>query len=125
MLSNNMMNILYFPPLHVAEEPDLSNLVVSNITSDRFSLSWQTGQKPFDNFIVELRESAMPSQAMGRVVPGDVRSTVMAGLKASTSYDIKLYGSAGAQNTQALFGVATTGISLHACVGHFAQDGIT
>ncbi|XP_056875256.1 tenascin isoform X3 [Takifugu flavidus] len=91
-----------------AEEPDLSKLVVSNVTSDRFSLSWQTGRKPFDNFIVELRESAMPSQAMGRVVPGDVRSTVMAGLKASTSYDIKLYGSAGAQNTQALFGVATT-----------------
>ncbi|XP_029693779.1 tenascin-like isoform X1 [Takifugu rubripes] len=91
-----------------AEEPDLSKLVVSNVTSDRFSLSWQTGRKPFDNFVVELRESAMPSQAMGRVVPGDVRSTVMAGLKASTSYDIKLYGSAGAQNTQALFGVATT-----------------
>lgn len=67
----------------------------------------------------------MPSQAMGRVVPGDVRSTVMAGLKASTSYDIKLYGSAGVQNTRALFGVATTGISLHACVGHFVQDGVT
>ncbi|KAK5901155.1 hypothetical protein CgunFtcFv8_026053 [Champsocephalus gunnari] len=91
-----------------AEEPDLSRLVVSNITSDRFSLSWRTGEKAFDNFIVEVRESALPSQAMGRALPRDVHSTVMAGLKASTSYDIKLYASAGGQNTQPLFEVATT-----------------
>ncbi|XP_040014026.1 tenascin-like [Xiphias gladius] len=91
-----------------AKEPDLSRLVVSNITSDRFSLSWRTGERAFDNFIVEVRESALPSQAMGRALPGDVRSTVMAGLKASTSYDIKLYASAGGQSTQPLFAVATT-----------------
>uniref|UniRef100_A0A7N8WSW7 Tenascin-like n=1 Tax=Mastacembelus armatus TaxID=205130 RepID=A0A7N8WSW7_9TELE len=91
-----------------AKEPDLSRLVVSNITSDRFSLSWQTGEKAFDNFVVEVRESALPSQAMGRSLPGDVRSTIMAGLKASTRYNIKLYASAGGQNTQPLFAVATT-----------------
>ncbi|XP_041826708.1 tenascin isoform X5 [Melanotaenia boesemani] len=92
-----------------AEEPDLSKLVVSNITSDRFSLSWRTGEKQFDKFIVEVRESALPSQAMGRALPGDVRSTVMAGLKASTSYNIKLYASDGdGQSTQPLFAVATT-----------------
>ncbi|XP_022052938.2 tenascin isoform X3 [Acanthochromis polyacanthus] len=93
-----------------AEEPDLSKLVVFNITSDRFSLSWLTGERAFDKFIVEVRESALPSQAMGRALPGDVRSTVMAGLKASTSYNIKLYASVGdgGQNTQPLFAVATT-----------------
>lgn len=118
------LHILYFS-LPVAEEPDLSRLVVSNVTSDRFSLSWQTGEKPFDNFVVELRESALPSQAMGRVVPGQARSTVMAGLKASTSYDIKLYGSAGGRNTRALFDVATTGTSLHARHVPFVQNGVT
>ncbi|XP_058472817.1 tenascin [Solea solea] len=91
-----------------AEEPDLSRLVVSNITSDRFYLSWRTRETEFDNFIVEVRESALPSQAMGRALPGDVRATVMAGLKASTSYNIKLYASSGGQNTQPLFAVATT-----------------
>ncbi|XP_037835405.1 tenascin isoform X1 [Kryptolebias marmoratus] len=92
-----------------AEEPDLSKLVVSNITSDRFSLSWRTGEKEFDQFVVEVRESALPSQAMGRTLPGGVRSTVMAGLKASTRYNIKLYASeGGGQNTQPLFSVATT-----------------
>ena len=118
------MNLSYFS-LPVADAPDLSRLVVSNVTSDRFSVSWQTGEKQFDNFIIELRESTLPSEAMGRVVPGDVRSVVMSGLKASTSYDIKLYGRAGVQNTQALFDLATTGISSHACVVHFVQDGIT
>ncbi|XP_008421677.1 tenascin isoform X3 [Poecilia reticulata] len=92
-----------------AEEPDLSNLVVSNVTSDRFSLSWRTREKAFDTFVVEVRESALPSQAMGRTLPGDVRATVMAGLKANTSYDIKLYASKdGRQNTQPLLAVATT-----------------
>ncbi|XP_056288375.1 tenascin isoform X4 [Pseudoliparis swirei] len=91
-----------------AEEPDLSRLVVSNVTSDRLYLSWRTGEKAFDVFIVEVRESALPSQAMGRTLAGDVRSAVMAGLKARTSYDIKLYASAGGQNTQPLFDVATT-----------------
>lgn len=105
------MNIFYIFLSPVAEEPDLSRLVVSNITSDRFTLSWRTGEKAFDNFIVEVRESALPSQAMGRALPGDVRSTVMAGLKASKSYNIKLYGSTGGQNTQPLFDVATTGIT--------------
>ncbi|KAF3849293.1 hypothetical protein F7725_015790 [Dissostichus mawsoni] len=94
-----------------AEEPDLSRLVVSNITSDRFSLSWRTGEKAFDNFIVEVRESALPSQAMGRALPGDVHSTVMAGLKASTSYDIKLYASA--EDVPLLGPLAASSVSPH------------
>lgn len=101
----------FFPPL-VAEQPDLSRLVISNITSDRFSLSWQTGQKTFDNFIVEVREAAAPSQAMGRTLSGDARSAVMAGLRASTQYNVKLYGSTGGQNTQPLYDVATTGTAV-------------
>ncbi|CAL8320307.1 unnamed protein product [Lota lota] len=91
-----------------AAEPDLSRLVVSNITSDRFSLSWQTGEKAFHNFIVEVRESAAPSRAMGRALSGDARATVMTGLKAATQYDIKMYASASGHNSQPLFAVATT-----------------
>ncbi|XP_031658611.1 tenascin isoform X2 [Oncorhynchus kisutch] len=91
-----------------AAEPDLSRLVVSNITSDRLSLSWRRGEKAFDNFIVEVRESALPSQAMGRTLPGAARATVMTGLKGSTTYDIKLYASSAGQNTQPLFAVVTT-----------------
>uniref|UniRef100_A0A671R250 Zmp:0000000846 n=1 Tax=Sinocyclocheilus anshuiensis TaxID=1608454 RepID=A0A671R250_9TELE len=74
-----------------AAEPDLSGLVVSNITSDTVSLSWRTGEKAFDNFIVEVRESALPTQATGRTLPaGGVRSTVLTGLRGDTRYQIKL-----------------------------------
>uniref|UniRef100_A0A8C2AR71 Zmp:0000000846 n=1 Tax=Cyprinus carpio TaxID=7962 RepID=A0A8C2AR71_CYPCA len=89
-------------------EPDLSGLVVSNITSDTVSLSWRTGEKAFDNFIVEVRESALPTQATGRTLPGGVRSTVLTGLRGDTQYQIKLYATVGGSNTAALTTVVTT-----------------
>ncbi|XP_051953300.1 tenascin-like [Xyrauchen texanus] len=91
-----------------AEEPDLSGLVVSNITSNTVSLSWRTGDKAFDNFIVEVRESALPSQAMGRTLPAGARSTVLTGLKGDMQYQIKLYATSGGSNTAALTTVVTT-----------------
>ncbi|XP_042579143.1 tenascin isoform X3 [Cyprinus carpio] len=91
-----------------AAEPDLSGLVVSNITSDTVSLSWRTGEKAFDNFIVEVRESALPTQATGRTLPGGVRSTVLTGLRGDTQYQIKLYATVGGSNTAALTTVVTT-----------------
>jgi hypothetical protein len=108
----------------VAAEPDLSRLVVSNVTSDRLSLSWRRGEKAFDNFIVEVRESALPSQAMGRTLPGAARTTVMTGLKGSTTYDIKLYASSAGQNTQPLFAVVTTGIASHVFFLHMLHYNI-
>ncbi|XP_035247745.1 tenascin-like isoform X2 [Anguilla anguilla] len=92
-----------------AAEPDLASLVVSNVTSDRLSLSWRTGGRSFDYFVVEVRESASPSQASGRTLPGGARSAVIAGLKGATRYDIKIYASSGRQNTLPLTAVATTG----------------
>ncbi|KAL4609376.1 tenascin-like isoform X1 [Arapaima gigas] len=89
-------------------EPDLAKLVVSNITSDRLSLSWKTGAKAFQNFVVEIRESARPLRAMGRTLSGAARSTVISGLRGDTRYSIKLYGSTGRQNTPPLTAVATT-----------------
>uniref|UniRef100_A0A8C9TT80 Tenascin C n=1 Tax=Scleropages formosus TaxID=113540 RepID=A0A8C9TT80_SCLFO len=91
-----------------AAEPDLGKLVVSNITSDRLSISWRTGAKAFDNFVVEIRESAQPLRAMGRTLSGAARSTVISGLRGDTQYSIKLYGSTGRQNTPPLTAVATT-----------------
>ncbi|KAG7215347.1 hypothetical protein INR49_022584 [Caranx melampygus] len=70
-----------------------------------------SGLRPSTDYIAYLYgtfKGARTRAAMGRALPGDERSTVMAGLKASTSYDIKLYASAGGHNTQPLFAVATT-----------------
>lgn len=93
----------------IAKPPNLYGLVVSNVTSDRLSLSWKTGGKVFDNFVVEIRESALPSQAMGRTLPSGARSTELTGLKGNTRYNVKVYASAGGKNTPALTAVARTG----------------
>uniref|UniRef100_A0A8B9LSV6 Zmp:0000000846 n=1 Tax=Astyanax mexicanus TaxID=7994 RepID=A0A8B9LSV6_ASTMX len=76
--------------------------VLSNVTSDRLSLSWRMGEKMYDNFIVEVRESALPSQAMGRTLPIQVRSTVLSGLKGDTQYHVKLYATSGNRNSAPL-----------------------
>lgn len=99
----------------VAAEPDLSGLVVSNVTSDAVSLSWRTGEEAFDSFIVEVRESALPTQATGRTLPAGARSTVLTGLKGDTQYHIKLYATSGSSNTAALTTVVTTGIATLSC----------
>ncbi|XP_049330683.1 tenascin isoform X2 [Astyanax mexicanus] len=91
-----------------AAEPELSGLVLSNVTSDRLSLSWRMGEKMYDNFIVEVRESALPSQAMGRTLPIQVRSTVLSGLKGDTQYHVKLYATSGNRNSAPLTAVFTT-----------------
>ncbi|KAI7813166.1 putative tenascin-like [Triplophysa rosa] len=91
-----------------AAEPDLSGLVVSNVTSDAVSLSWRTGEKAFDSFIVEVRESALPTQATGRTLAAGARSTVLTGLKGNTQYHIKLYATSGGSNTAALTTLVTT-----------------
>uniref|UniRef100_A0AAY4EAS0 Zmp:0000000846 n=1 Tax=Denticeps clupeoides TaxID=299321 RepID=A0AAY4EAS0_9TELE len=98
-----------FAEATTAAQPDLSGLVVSNITSDRLSLLWRTGEKAFDNFIVEVRESALPSQAMGRTLPGGARSTVVVGgLVDSTTYDIELYGLSHGRRTPMVSTQTTT-----------------
>uniref|UniRef100_A0A8C1ZA92 Zmp:0000000846 n=1 Tax=Cyprinus carpio TaxID=7962 RepID=A0A8C1ZA92_CYPCA len=96
-----------------AAEPDLSGLVVSNITSDTVSLSWRTGEKAFDNFIVEVRESALPTQATGRTLPGGVRSTVLTGLRGDTQYQINVTGVSGnGLQSRPITTVAVTGTAL-------------
>uniref|UniRef100_A0A8B9LU07 Zmp:0000000846 n=1 Tax=Astyanax mexicanus TaxID=7994 RepID=A0A8B9LU07_ASTMX len=92
----------------ISAEPELSGLVLSNVTSDRLSLSWRMGEKMYDNFIVEVRESALPSQAMGRTLPIQVRSTVLSGLKGDTQYHVKLYATSGNRNSAPLTAVFTT-----------------
>ncbi|XP_063066917.1 tenascin isoform X4 [Engraulis encrasicolus] len=91
-----------------AKPPNLYGLVISNVTSDRLSLSWKTGARVFDNFVVEIRESALPSQAMGRTLPGGARSTELTGLKGNTRYNVKLYASTGGKNTSPINAVAKT-----------------
>uniref|UniRef100_A0A8C1EDE1 Tenascin Ca n=1 Tax=Cyprinus carpio carpio TaxID=630221 RepID=A0A8C1EDE1_CYPCA len=89
----------------VTAEPDLSGLVVSNITSDTVSLSWRTGEKAFDNFIVEVRKSALPT------LSGAERNVTITGLMDSAVYDVVFYGlSRGRQTPSVSFNTSTASL---------------
>uniref|UniRef100_A0A8C9YCP0 Tenascin Ca n=1 Tax=Sander lucioperca TaxID=283035 RepID=A0A8C9YCP0_SANLU len=89
-------------------KPMVVNLTISDITWDGFTASWIPTAREFDSFVIEVTNLENFEESQNLSLSGDAFSLVMAGLKASTSYNIKLYASAGGQNTQPLFDVATT-----------------
>uniref|UniRef100_A0A8C1WCT1 Zmp:0000000846 n=1 Tax=Cyprinus carpio TaxID=7962 RepID=A0A8C1WCT1_CYPCA len=91
----------------VTAEPDLSGLVVSNITSDTVSLSWRTGEKAFDNFIVELLE---PQEF---IVPGNQTVLDVLGLITGIGYEVSVTGVSGnGLQSRPITTVAVTGTAL-------------
>ncbi|XP_075435547.1 tenascin isoform X4 [Ascaphus truei] len=91
-------------------EPEVENLLVSNITPDSFHLSWTTGESGFDNFILKISDAKRQFELMKLTVPGSERAWVVTGLKDGTEYEIELYGVASGQRSQPISGVATTAL---------------
>ncbi|MEE6507403.1 hypothetical protein FKM82_021800 [Ascaphus truei] len=91
-------------------EPEVENLLVSNITPDSFHLSWTTGESGFDNFILKISDAKRQFEPMKLTVPGSERAWVVTGLKDGTEYEIELYGVASGQRSQPISGVATTAL---------------
>ncbi|MGH0176036.1 UNVERIFIED_CONTAM: hypothetical protein FKN15_002515 [Acipenser sinensis] len=89
-------------------EPDLSKLVVFNVTSNSLSLSWNARDQAFDHFVVEVIEAEPGSRKIEHTVSGAQRSVVIPRLKGATRYELTLYGSSGSQHTPPLTTVATT-----------------
>ncbi|NXO44082.1 TENA protein, partial [Locustella ochotensis] len=90
------------------EELLLSKLTVSNATSDSLSLTWEAQDKPFDHFILEVRNSDSPLDSLVLTVPGDSRHSVVTNLKAATNYTVQLHGVIDGQGGQTLTAMATT-----------------
>ncbi|XP_032905099.1 tenascin isoform X15 [Amblyraja radiata] len=89
-------------------EPEVSNLVVSDITSNSFSLSWTGNDKAFESFVVELIDSDRFSEPLEYTVPGTVRSTDFNNLISGTNYVIYLYGIVNGRRTNPVTTVALT-----------------
>uniref|UniRef100_A0A8C1EH44 Tenascin Ca n=1 Tax=Cyprinus carpio carpio TaxID=630221 RepID=A0A8C1EH44_CYPCA len=92
---------------HTAE-PDLSGLVVSNITSD--TLAWTAEDDAFDRFVLKVRDSSKLSHPREFVVPGDERTKVLTQLLGGTEYEIELYGVMLEHRSQPITAVARTGL---------------
>ncbi|KAG2455437.1 TENA protein, partial [Polypterus senegalus] len=91
-------------------EPEVDNLLVSNLTTDSFRLSWMAEEKIFDNFLIKIRDSKRQAEPLEITVPGEDRNVDVTGLEGGTDYEIELYGVAKGHRSQPITGVATTGL---------------
>ncbi|XP_072421602.1 tenascin isoform X3 [Chiloscyllium punctatum] len=103
-------------------EPKLSNLMVSNTTSDGFIVSW-TANGTFENFVVDVTDPNRIFETSELIVSGNHRSIGISKLLASTDYVIYLSGLYHGQQTQTLSAFATTEAEPE--VGNLVVSGIT
>uniref|UniRef100_A0AAQ5ZYU4 Zmp:0000000846 n=1 Tax=Amphiprion ocellaris TaxID=80972 RepID=A0AAQ5ZYU4_AMPOC len=96
-------------------EPEdvLEALTVSGVTPDGFDLLWKL--KPhniYDNLAVEYKDTQRLWDVRELQLPGDARGTKIHGLKASTEYQIKLYGITSSERSALLEAVASSGMDI-------------
>ncbi|XP_042335082.1 tenascin isoform X1 [Sceloporus undulatus] len=90
-------------------EPLLSELTVSNVTSDGLFLTWKAQDFAFDHFLLEVRNVKNQSlDSQMHTVPGDIRNIVLSSLRPSSSYNLQLHGLVDGQSSQTLTVLATT-----------------
>ncbi|XP_056110840.1 tenascin isoform X3 [Rhinichthys klamathensis goyatoka] len=109
-------NVISFVPLDNSESPfsgsgyedPTGTLTVSNVTSDGFDLSWESNMHiGYDSYTVELKDF---SGKWNKEVHlnGEVNGTKIRGLRASTEYQVRLYGISNNQRSSLLEAVAVT-----------------
>lgn len=114
---DNVISFVYLDPSEsqfpgTETEDELGPLTISGITSDGFDLSWrQKAHSVYDSFAVEYKDTQRLWDVSVVQLPGDATGSRIEGLKASTEYQIKLYGITSSQRSALLEAVAVTGIS--------------
>ncbi|XP_067825685.1 tenascin isoform X2 [Heptranchias perlo] len=84
------------------------NLVVKNVTSTSFGLSWTAQNGVFDSFLLTIKDVNGLSSPLKISLPGDQHTTDVTGLLAGTNYEIDLYGIVQGQLSQPLNDIAKT-----------------
>ncbi|XP_014378891.1 tenascin isoform X4 [Alligator sinensis] len=89
-------------------EPEVDNILVSDITPDGFRLSWTADDGVFDSFFIKIRDTKKQSDPWERIVPGHERTQDITGLKEGTEYEIELYGIISGRRSQPINAIAIT-----------------
>ncbi|XP_015500750.1 tenascin isoform X1 [Parus major] len=90
------------------EQPGVAELMVSNVTSESFNLSWTASNGDFDVFTIEIIDSNRLLEPMEFNLSGDSRTAHISGLSPSTDFIVYLSGISGGFRTQAISAAATT-----------------
>lgn len=113
---DNVISFVYLDPSETQfsgtePEDELGTLTVSSITPDGFDLSWKLkAHSLYDSFAVKYKDTQRLWDVSEVQLPGDATGSRIKGLKASTEYEIKLYGVTSSQRSALLEAVAVTGI---------------
>ena len=113
---DNVISFVYLDPSEsqisgTEPEDEPGTLTVSGITPDGFDLSWTLkAHGVYDSFAVEYKDTQRSWDVREVQLPADATGSRIEGLKASTEYQIKLYGITGSQRSALLEAVAVTGI---------------
>uniref|UniRef100_A0A8C1CVS5 Tenascin Ca n=1 Tax=Cyprinus carpio carpio TaxID=630221 RepID=A0A8C1CVS5_CYPCA len=89
-------------------EDPTGTLTVSNVTSEGFDLAWESHKHiGYDSYTVELKDFSGKWKEEVHL-HGEVNDTRIRGLKASTEYQVRLYGISNNQRSSLLEAVAVT-----------------
>ncbi|XP_078064327.1 tenascin-X-like, partial [Mustelus asterias] len=108
------------------QQSKVSDFSVTNITADSLQLSWVT-EKEYDSFFVEygVKEDR---DMLSFTATGDRRSSIITGLRPTTTYTFYLYGVSAGQRTKPLTAVATTtdkDVTKLKKLGHLSVSNVT
>ena len=97
-------------PCHPEAEPEVEELLVSDITPESFRLTWAAEEDVFDTFVLMVRDSANRAQVQEVVIAGEERSTVITELSEDTEYQVEISGLILERRSQTVSELARTGI---------------
>ncbi|CAH2315884.1 tenascin isoform X1 [Pelobates cultripes] len=86
---------------------ELGSLLISQVSWDSFKLSWIAPDGNYEKFVILVEDSG-EEEPRHIVVPGELRSLEVPGLKPNTKYNITLHGVIQESNTKPIFGEAVT-----------------
>ncbi|XP_030227142.1 LOW QUALITY PROTEIN: tenascin-like [Gadus morhua] len=74
------------------EKPVVTEVTVSEVTWDGFTLSWRADDGAFEGFLVEVTDAETGAEWRNHTVAGDARSLAVTGLSPVTWYRANVYG---------------------------------
>ncbi|CAL8262249.1 unnamed protein product, partial [Boreogadus saida] len=88
-------------------EPEIQSLLVTEVSPDRFTLTWEAEEDSFDTFVAMVRGVGL-SGPQERVLAGEDRSAAFPDLREDTEYEIELFGLVAGRRSKSLTAVAQT-----------------
>ncbi|KAL3976339.1 ADP-ribosylation factor-like protein 11 [Sarotherodon galilaeus] len=89
-------------------EPEVQSLLVSDVTTDSFQLSWMAEEDSSDTFVIMVSQAEGLDQPRELVLGGEERTAVMTDLNEDTEYKVEIFGLILGRRSKSLLEVLKT-----------------